>query len=126
SLDGFGSRRIGRCRFFGDRRRSLLGRSGGFGSRNGFDVFVGGLVFVSHHQNSSPPWRAASASALTRPWNRNPPRSNTTVVTPAFLAAAAISEPTWVAASTVAPVLFTPSVEAAAMVRPSLSSMICA
>ena len=38
-----------------------------------------GVGFVSHHQNSNPPSRAASASALTRPWNRKPPRSNTTL-----------------------------------------------
>src|SRR4029079_3700149 len=40
-------------------------------------------------QNWSPPSRAASASAFTRPWKRKPPRSNTTVSTPAFFAAAA-------------------------------------
>src|SRR5690606_35607191 len=28
------------------------------------------VVVFSHHQNYSPPSRAASASALTRPWNR--------------------------------------------------------
>mgnify|MGYP000719087264 CR=1 FL=1 len=83
-------------------------------------------VFVSHDQNSSPPSRAASASALTRPWNRNPPRSNTTVVTPAFLAASAIALPTSAAASTFAPLALAPSVEAAATVRPAASSMIWA
>src|SRR5690606_39505347 len=80
-------------------------------------------VFVSHHQNSSPPSRAASASALTRPWNRYPPRSNTTEVTPAFFAASAICLPTSAAASTLAPEDLAPSVEAAATVRPAASSM---
>ena len=48
----------GGSRFDGSRGRfdSRLGR--GLGGRVGF---------VSHHQNSNPPSRAASASALTRP-----------------------------------------------------------
>src|SRR5690606_27396547 len=96
------------------------GRLGGRGlDRRGFLV----VVFVSHHQNSSPPSRAASASALTRPWNRYPPRSNTTDVTPAFFAASAICLPTSAAASTLAPEDLAPSVEAAATVRPAASSM---
>jgi hypothetical protein len=41
--------------------------TGLFDDGSGFALQVG---FVSHDQNSSPPSRAASASALTRPWNR--------------------------------------------------------
>src|SRR5690606_1625964 len=92
------------------RNRSV----GASGRSRGFLV----VRLVSHHQNSRPPSRAASASALTRPWNKYPPRSNTTVVTPAWRAASAISLPTWTAASTLAPAFSAPSVEAAATVRP--------
>src|SRR5690606_29989588 len=46
---------------------SRLGAFGCLDRHAGLDFVVG---FVSHHQNSSPPSRAASASALTRPWNR--------------------------------------------------------
>ena len=63
--------RLGRLRF---DCRSLLCSCRGLGSRRRrFRSLVFGFrvgVFVSHHQNSSPPSRAASASALTRPWNR--------------------------------------------------------
>ena len=45
-------------------------------------------------QNFSPPSRAPSASAFTRPWYRNPPRSNTTSPIPASFAALARSLPT--------------------------------
>src|SRR5205823_8392429 len=45
-------------------------------------------------QNFSPPSRAASASALTRPWKRSPPRSNTTPSTLAAFAIFASSFPT--------------------------------
>ena len=87
-------------------RERRLGGSG-LGSRaSGAVVFaLGNVLVVSHHQNSNPPSRAASASALTRPWNRNPPRSNTTRVTPAALARSAILRPTSCARATVAPVL---------------------
>lgn len=84
-----------------------------------------GKDVVCHRQNSSPPSRAASASAFTRPWKRKPPRSNTTAVTPAALARSASVRPTAAAAATVAPV---PSnafsrLEAAATVWPRLSSI---
>ena len=55
---------IARILRLGLRSHGLLGGRGLH--RRGFLV----VVFVSHHQNSSPPSRAASASALTRPWNR--------------------------------------------------------
>ena len=55
-------------------------------------------VDVGGHQNSSPASRAASATAATRPWYRLPPRSNTTLSTPAALARSARSLPTSVAA----------------------------
>src|SRR5690606_25448808 len=56
-----------RLRFAGHGRLGARGRSGtGAVDYRSFLV----VVFVSHHQNSSPPSRAASASALTRPWNR--------------------------------------------------------
>src|SRR3546814_7691593 len=63
------------------------------------DGFSFNLVFFSHVQNSNPPSRAASASAFTRPWKRKPPRSNTTLVTPALVAAAATRLPTCAAAA---------------------------
>src|SRR3546814_1199587 len=101
------------------------GRGRGFGRRRlcGLGAFAGRVLF-SHHQNSNPPSRAASASALTRPWNRKPPRSNTTWVTPAFLAAAATRLPTPAAASTFAPDLArapTSRVDAAPIVLPFAS-----
>src|SRR4029079_9286847 len=46
------------------------------------------------HQKSSPPSRAPSAIAATRPWYRLPPRSNTTAPTPAALAPSATRTPT--------------------------------
>src|SRR5262249_59990146 len=52
------------------------------------------------HQSSSPASRAPSARPATRPWNLNPPRSNTTVETPAALARSPTSLPTDLAAST--------------------------
>src|SRR6185436_13020991 len=84
------------------------------------------FVFVSHDQNSSPASRAASASALTRPWNRKPPRSNTTLVTPAAVAASATRLPTSVAAATFEPAVPRTSfsrVEAEATVVPAASSI---
>src|SRR5690606_24081905 len=53
-----------RFALLGSRR---LDASGCLDRHAGLDFVV---RFVSHHQNSSPPSRAASASALTRPWNR--------------------------------------------------------
>src|SRR3712207_5998576 len=47
------------------------------------------LSHVDGHQKRRPPSRTASASALTRPWYRYPPRSKTTVSIPALFAAAA-------------------------------------
>src|SRR5262249_11110458 len=52
------------------------------------------ILVLAHAQNFSPPSRAPSASALTRPWYRYPARSNTTVSYPAFFARSAISFPT--------------------------------
>src|SRR3546814_2629897 len=59
--------------------------------------------------------------SFTRPWKRKPPRSNTTLVTPALVAAAATRLPTCAAAAAVAPVLPRTSlsrVDAAATVLP--------
>src|SRR6185295_2127780 len=56
---GFGLGRSGFSRGLGSRRLGSLGRRGGL-------FALGGLVLVvSHDQNSNPPSRAASASALT-------------------------------------------------------------
>ena len=53
----------------------LYGAQYGLGSGTAVAPHINGNAgfdfgFVSHAQNSSPPSRAASASALTRPWNR--------------------------------------------------------
>src|SRR5262249_44744865 len=85
-------------------------------------------VLDAGHQNSSPASRAASAAAAIRPWYRKPPRSNTTFETPAAWARSATSLPTLAAASVlpVAPVRRSAStVDAAANVRPSASSITC-
>src|SRR5207244_1977800 len=67
-----------------------------------------------------------AATAATLPWNSDPPRSNTTRPTPAARARSATSRPTVPAASLlpVAPARSSFSwVDAAASVRPVLSSM---
>src|SRR5947199_8956190 len=61
------------------------------------------LLAKAKHQNSNPASRAASATAATRPWYRFPPRSKTTLFTPAALARSATSRPT-VAAAALLPV----------------------
>src|SRR6266542_2081347 len=78
------------------------------------------------HQSSSPASRAPSARPATRPWNLNPPRSNTTLVIPADLARSPTSLPTAFAASTspVRPERSPDSVvDAVASVRPCTSSI---
>src|SRR6476646_6588306 len=80
-------------------------------------------------QNSRPASRAASASDLIRPWYRNPARSNTTRSTPAALARCAMSLPTEAASCdfvSLEPRSSFSTVEAAASVRPDVSSMTCA
>src|ERR1019366_2155893 len=54
-------------------------------------------------QNWRPASRAASASALTRPWYANPARSNATLSTPAAFAFSAMRLPTIAAAATLPP-----------------------
>jgi hypothetical protein len=76
--------------------------------------------------------RAASASAFTLPWYRNPARSNTTALTPAAFAFSAIDAPTAAAAETFpvfadsAPASALSRVDAAASVLPARSSITCA
>ena len=52
------------------------------------------------NQNSTPASRHASATALTRPWYTNPPRSNTAVLMPFSIIVAPSAAPTARAAST--------------------------
>src|SRR5215203_1122039 len=54
-------------------------------------------------QNSRPASRAASATARTRPWYRNPPRSNTTRVMPLSFRRCARARPTAAAPLTLPP-----------------------
>src|SRR5882724_11686562 len=83
-------------------------------------------------QNCRPASRAASASALTRPWYAKPARSNATCWMPAALARSAMRLPTTAAAAALPPLPGAPScvrrsfstVEAVARMRaPSLDTM---
>ena len=57
------------------------------------------FVLRLDHYSSNPASRAASASAATRPWYRDEPRSNTTFVTPCAFARLATSLPISAAAA---------------------------
>src|SRR6478735_5514810 len=57
-------------------------------------------------QSSKPAARAPSATAATRPWYLNPPRSKTTVVMPAAFTRSPTAWPTCFAASTVPVAVF--------------------
>src|ERR1019366_2081395 len=97
--------------------------------RHAVDLDRALFVLRLGHYSSNPALRAASASAATLPWYRDPPRSNTTLVTPCAFARVAMSLPISLAAAMlpVAPERCSASrVEAATRVRPSVSSMIWA
>src|SRR6185436_10160370 len=99
-----------------------LGHGGLFGRH----VLLLVLDCVAHR--FSPPSRAPSAIAATRPAKRLPPRSNTTAATPAFLARSATSSPTLRALAVLSPSKVRRSdsrVDAEATVWPLLSSTTC-